>query len=221
MFNLRAFYTKTGRAKYISHLDMNRCMDRAIKRSGLPVWYTEGFNPHIYTTFALPISLGFESLCETMDFRLLEELPLEEVTARLNACLPEGIRVLRTAPPLLKPEAITWADYEVLLTFDRQPAGEAARLLAAAYGREQLVVTKKTKRGQQELDIKPLIQQFEAAPHDDENTVRLTVRLAAGIQTNINPMLLVEELCREAGLAYDYLQVLRRRVLTAGLTDFA
>ena len=88
MINVRVFYTKTGRARFISHLDMMRFMTRALKRSGLPVWYTEGFNRHIYTTFALPLSLGFESMCEFMDFRLLpDEFDMEEVATRLNACL--------------------------------------------------------------------------------------------------------------------------------------
>lgn len=218
MINLRAFYTKTGRAKYISHLDMNRCMDRAIKRSGLPVWYTEGFNPHIYTTFALPISLGFESLCESMDFRLVQELPLDEVAERLNACLPEGIRVLRVAPPVLKPEAIKWADYQIKLWFDGRDSAEIVGLLTAAYDRPELVVTKKTKRSQQQIDIKPLIAQFEATAHED--AVQLQVRLAAGIHTNINPMLLVEELCTAATAKYNYIQVLRQQALTEQLTDF-
>ena len=75
MHNIRVFYNKTQRAKYISHLDINRCMQRALKRSGLPVWYTEGFHTHIYVTFALPTPLGFESMYEAMDFRLIEELP--------------------------------------------------------------------------------------------------------------------------------------------------
>ena len=91
MENVRVFYQKTGRGKYISHLDMTRCMKRALRRAGIPVWYTEGFNPHVYMTFALPISLGFESLCETMDIRLTQPMSLEEIKERLNRVLPEGI----------------------------------------------------------------------------------------------------------------------------------
>ena len=77
MPNLRVFYEKTGRAKYISHLDINRCMQRALRRAEIPVWYTEGFNPHPYTTFALPLSLGYESLCETMDLRITRMMDCE------------------------------------------------------------------------------------------------------------------------------------------------
>ena len=66
---IRVYFTKTGEASYISLLDLQRVMQRALKRSGLPVWYTLGFNPHIYMTFAAPLSLGQESLCETVDFK--------------------------------------------------------------------------------------------------------------------------------------------------------
>ena len=73
MIDIRLGFSKTDRAAYISHLDCNRLFQRAFKRSGLPVWYTQGFNPHVYLTFPLPLSLGTESLCETVDFRLTEE----------------------------------------------------------------------------------------------------------------------------------------------------
>jgi len=80
---VRVFWKKEGRIKYISHLDINRCMARALKRSRLPVWHTLGFNPHIYTTFALPLALGYESECESVDFRLTEQVPMQEVVDRL------------------------------------------------------------------------------------------------------------------------------------------
>ena len=81
----RVFYTKTGRLKYISHLDVNRLMQRALKRSGLPVWYSEGFNPHIYITFALPLALGLESRYEIMDFRLTANLPEKRLPVGFSA----------------------------------------------------------------------------------------------------------------------------------------
>ena len=58
MVDVRLWFQKCGDARYISHLDLSRCMQRALKRSGLPIWYTEGFNPHAYVTFALPLSMG-------------------------------------------------------------------------------------------------------------------------------------------------------------------
>ena len=69
MREVRLRFSKTGRLKYISHLDINRAMSRALKRAGIPLWYTEGFNPHPYMSFSLPLSLGVESLCESVDLR--------------------------------------------------------------------------------------------------------------------------------------------------------
>ena len=151
MKTVRVFFAKEGRLKYISHLDVTRCLARVFKRSRLPIWYTQGFNPHAYLTFALPLPLGVESCCESFDFRLTEEVSCEEVTDRLNAVLPDDLRVLRAAAPVMEPSAICWADYR--LTFrDDAPAAEEAfdRLLAA----EHLMVTKKTKKGDQQIDLK-------------------------------------------------------------------
>ena len=67
MRNVRIRFSKTGRARYISHLDLSRVMQRSLRRAGIPLWYTEGFNRHPYVTFAAPLSLGFEGLQETMD----------------------------------------------------------------------------------------------------------------------------------------------------------
>ncbi|MEG1863452.1 MAG: TIGR03936 family radical SAM-associated protein, partial [Oscillospiraceae bacterium] len=74
MNTVRINFHKTGVACYFSHLDLQRVMTRALKKSGLPVWYSLGYNPRIYLTFALPLTLGHESICESFDFRLNEEL---------------------------------------------------------------------------------------------------------------------------------------------------
>ena len=145
---VRVFYRKLGRIKYISHLDMVRCISRALKRSGLPVWHTLGFHPHVYLTFALPLALGYESTCESMDFRLTGELPMEEVVERLNAVLPEGVRCYRAAPAGQKPEAIAWADYEITQEFDGMTAEAAAEKFAAWRNRETVPVVKKGKKGE-------------------------------------------------------------------------
>ena len=66
MKDIRIRFEKTGRARYISHLDLTRAMTRAVRRAGLPIWYTEGFNKHPYLTFAAPLSLGFEGTDESL-----------------------------------------------------------------------------------------------------------------------------------------------------------
>lgn len=93
MKNVRIWFEKKDSARYISHLDMTRCVSRALKLSGLPVWYTEGFNPRIYMTYAMPLSLGMQGERECMDIRLLEEVPFAAIEERLDARLPKDIHV--------------------------------------------------------------------------------------------------------------------------------
>lgn len=211
-YTVRAFYRKEGRIKYISHLDMNRCVSRELKRSGLPVWHTLGFNPHIYLTFALPLSLGYESVCESFDFRLTEEMDLETARQRLNHVLPEGLSVTELALPVQKPEAIAWADYTVEQEFDGG-AGEQAAKLEAWMARPEILLTKKTKKGEKEIDVKPHFtrQALESAG----NALRLSLRCAAGPVFNLNPTLLLDTFADEAGCAADWQRVVRVAILDA------
>ncbi len=117
----RVFYHKFGRARYTSHLDVMRMFTRAFRRSGLPLWHTQGFNPHVYMMFALPLALGYESLCETLDIRLTQEIPFEEVAGRLNAALPYGFMAERAAEPVLDPKEIAFAQYESELLYAKTP----------------------------------------------------------------------------------------------------
>ena len=153
MLRLRAVFEKTGRAKFISHLDLNRCMLRIFRRSKLPVWYTEGFNPHPYYSFALALSLGFESSCEIMDFNITDDnMPLEEVRDRLNAVMPEGMRIISVAEQVKKITAITKAEYAFSLACD-----EPESLYKAAnelLGQQEIPIEKKTKKGVKTVNIK-------------------------------------------------------------------
>ena len=115
MKNVRVWFEKKGAVQYISHLDLTRCMARALKLSGLPVWYTEGFNPRIYMTYAMPLSLGVRGERECMDIRLTEDVPLKEVASRLNAHLPRDLRVLSAGDPQSPFEEIRWGEYQIFL----------------------------------------------------------------------------------------------------------
>lgn len=188
--DIRVFYKKRGRIKYISHLDMNRCMQRALVRTGLPCWHTEGFNPHLYLTFALPLSLGYESDCEIMDFRLTEETDLAEVQNRLNAVLPEGLAVYRVALKGEKFDKIVSADYTVELYGDvEQLECRFSDFLAEPW----IEVEKKTKKGMKTVDLKPEI--LSCQTERGEGCLRLKLRLPAGKKT-INPGLLTDEFGR-------------------------
>lgn len=212
---IRLFFTKLDRAKYISHLDITRCFARAIARTDLPVWYTEGFNPRIYMTFALPIPLGFESGCESLDLRLVDDAyPLEQVTAELNRVLPQGIRILETALPVQKPDTMALADYTV--TMDTQRAHTLQQDFLAFAAQPSIAITKRTKKGEKEIDLIPLFSVVKLEPQED--TLLLQLRLAAGTAQNLNPMLLIEAFSTYMGCAIEDYRVHRTAILTDDLT---
>ncbi|MEG2843726.1 MAG: TIGR03936 family radical SAM-associated protein, partial [Ruthenibacterium sp.] len=124
MITVRVWFTKVGEASYISLLDLQRVMQRAFKRAQLPVWYTQGFNPHIYMTFAAPLSLGQESLVESLDFKTEDDtLNFEAVQKTLCACLPKSLAVQRVEQAKMDPKEIAFARYNV--QYDAQCAEKA------------------------------------------------------------------------------------------------
>lgn len=204
--NTRVFFSKTDRAKYISHLDLNRVMQGAIKRAKLPVWYTEGYNPHMYVQFMLPLSLGQEGVREAMDFRLLEDIPHSEVTTRLNKALPFDIRAVETAAPVLKNTDITTAEYEITADIDREKFLEFAES-------EKIIVEKTTKKGTFEIDLKPLISELDVGD-------RITFRLPAGNDFNINPVLLLDAYREFSGEEIKRIRIVRTKILCSDGSEF-
>lgn len=216
---IRVFFRKIGRIKYISHLDLNRCMARVLKRSGLPVWHTLGFHPHIYITFALPLPLGFESNCESMDFRLTRDISMQEVCDRLNEVMPEGLTAISAQPKGAKPNAICWADYEITMEYDQQNTQTVAEHLNLFCNKEVIEITKRSKKGDRLLDIKPHIKVGEI--QTSENTLKFKLRTAAGSTLNINPMLLLDAFAKESGTQWDWLRIVRIAILDKELENFS
>lgn len=192
--NYRLTFEKKGSARFISHLDLTRVMARALKLSGLPVWYTEGFNPRIYMTYGMPLSLGVTGLRELLEIRLVEDVPFPEIVEKLNARLPGDVRILEAALPVQKLEEIAWADYRVTLT-----APDPARLLARLedlLAQPEILVTKHGKKGDKQVDIKPDFASMgrELTP---EGTLLLTLRLPCSVNGSVNPSLLLDALGEE------------------------
>lgn len=197
--NVRVFFSKTGRAVYISHLDLYRLFQRAVRRAKLPVWETEGFNPHVYITFALPLSLGTEGVRESLDTRLTEELLFDELCDRLNRALPEGIRVLGASEPVYKNTDIARSEYEAC-----HDADEA--LLTRFFGQEQILAEKRTKRGFSEIDLKPALEIKER----EEGRLRLL--LPSGTETNLNVNLVFETFEKQFDVRIGRLRIKRTAV---------
>ncbi len=191
MIPVRATFEKRRRAKYISHLDLMRCMQRAFKRAGVPIWYTEGFNPHAYLMFPLALSLGCESGCECMDFRIDGDMSMEEAMERLNHVLPPDLQIKKVAPPVRKHTDITAADYSVLIDrAESTPADALRNAWDTFFAQPQILVEKKTKRGMSEVDLKAQAQLLDV--QTCEKGVLLRLRMPAGTSVNVNPSLLID-----------------------------
>lgn len=217
MLRVRAIFEKKGRAKYISHLDLNRCMLRTFRRSGLPIWYTEGFNPHPYYAFALALSLGYESSCEILDFNLTEELPFDEIRDRLNAVMPEGLRVLSVAEQKMKITAISKAEY----TFSLETADPQKFLcdIDELIGGEEILIEKKTKRGVKTVDIKPDMEIVFC--EIVENSINMKIRLPAGTQVNYNPTLFFEALKNSCAEPFEAVNICRTGIFCENFEIFS
>lgn len=173
----------------MSHLDLIRCMQRSVKRAGLPLWFTEGFNPRPYLMFALALSLGFESRCEVLDFTLTEPVAPEEIQARLNAAFPDGLRIRSVGVPTMKPTLIASSDYEVTIACEAPQAWQAA--FDAFLAKEQILVEKRNKKKERkQMDLKPLVTLLSEQVLEDG--VTLLLRLPSGNAVNVNPMLLLD-----------------------------
>lgn len=213
-YPIHIVYEKLGRAKYISHLDMDRCLSRAFKRCRLPIWYTEGFNKRMYISLTVPLSLGFESKYEVMELKLEEELSFEEIIKRMNEVMPEGIRVFKVAYPTKKPGTITDVSYDVTLHCD-DPESTAAKL-SAFLAQDKITVQKKNKKGViSDVDLKPLMQLSDIVCGEKE--IRYSGRYAFGQAGTVNPMQLVTAYAESEGKkALDFAPSVMRTGIYAG-----
>jgi radical SAM-linked protein len=195
---VRMWIRKEGDARYISHLDLARCMLRAIRRARVPVWYTEGFNPHPYITFLAPLSLGIVGLREPMDLRLTGDMPLEEAVKRLDDVLFGGLSVVDAAEPVLKTRDIAAASYQIHLNMQGLLPEESAELVRKALAGDTLMVTKRTKSSEKQVNLLEYIH--EPKLEADEEEAVLSLVLPAGSTENVNPSLVIDGLTAQSGM---------------------
>ena len=210
----RLLFSKSGRARYISHLDLMRTFQRAFFRAGIPIKHTEGFNPHAFVSIALPLSVGFSSQCEILEFGLLDGVAESEVPARLNAALPEGIEILRCYQAQRPIKALTHLNYIITFDYDNGVPTGAETALKNMLSRDSLVVTKKSKKaksGFTQVDLIPLIKEWTVEGRRD--TLVLDAVLAAQ-NPGLNPELIRAAFCDEfSEFVPDYCSFHRRAAL--------
>lgn len=221
MHKHRLLFAKTGRACYISHLDLMRTFPRAFLRAGLNAKQTEGFNQHTFVSIALPLSLGYSSRCEILEFELLDDISLDQVPGRINAVLPEGIEVLECYEAQVPVRQIAWLDWACRLTFDQGiPDGVEDEFLSL-YNTDSLVIqkpSKKAKKGFTEVDLIPLIHSLNMEREGD--TLVLHAVLAAQ-NPGLNPELLISTARQHCPLFQpDFMEYERREVLNGNFDIF-
>lgn len=183
----RLLFEKTGNAVWISHLDLMRVFQRSFKRAGLPLTHTRGFNPRPSVSIALPLSVGIESRCELLDFDLDgDTIPNDEICARLNASLIDGVRVLSVYDDGRKIKNLAYLDCRLRLEYDGGISRDGLSQIQSLFAREELPVTRKNKNGVSEQNIIPMIRRLEVQPMDD-HTLVITARICCQ-NPSLNPM---------------------------------
>ena len=220
MREIRLRFSKTGEAKYISHLDTNRVFSRAFARAKLNLWFTQGFNPHPYMSFSLPLSLGVESLCENVDIRILDDISNDEVKKRVNDALPLGIRILDVYDDFMDCHEIVYSDYVYKFEFlDNEKALEKIKEVLQS---DTIMAQKKGKQGKRrvlkETDIKQFIDKYSISIRD--NQIVLNIRLLAGPDKNLNPSLLFDTIIRLIDMDYEWKSIGRIKLLTKDFKEY-
>ena len=171
---LRIRFCKVGSMQYISHLDLVRTFEKVLVRAGLPLWYSEGFNPHPRFSFATPMSIGLESLYELMEVKINKKVDCEAVKEALNANLTEECVVEEVYYPETKMTEIALSSYEMVVR--TEGASEALAAHCDALLKEKpLIVLKRTKSGEKETDISPMISASEVSFIEGALHVRATL----------------------------------------------
>ena len=187
MSKRRVTFSKTGMGKYISHLDLLRCFARAIQRSGLPVVYSQGFNPHQKMTFSLPLHVGVTSVCETVDILFEDTVSDEEILEKLNRNLPMDMKALKVGEPIHKAAEITAAEYRMKAECDEMVSEHK---IQAFFGQGEVLVRKKTKKkGETMVNILGFVRAWEITDVSEQGFC-LRVVVDAGGERNLKPELL-------------------------------
>lgn len=197
---IRIKFSKEGEMKFIGHLDMVRYFQKAFRRSGIDIAYSQGFSPHQQISFAAPLGVGLTSRGEYMDIIVGSTGDSKTMLELLNREMVDGVRVLsyrRIEDETKNSNAmsiIAAADYAVAFREGKQPQIDLAGAMAQFYAQPQIIVLKKTKKSEREVDIRPLI--YDLRMEGDT----IFMRLSTGSVANLKPELVMETFMSYVGL---------------------
>lgn len=196
---VRIKFAKYGAMKFIGHLDMMRFFQKAIRRAGIDIRYSEGFSPHQIMSFAAPLGVGIESTGEYMDIEVLSMTSTKDMKQALNQVMVEGVEVLDVCvlPDNAKNAmaSVAAASYKIKIKEGDFPIVDLSSQLQNFYRQEKIPYTKETKKSVIELDLKQGLYEIAA---DSDGSIRMLVN--ASSSGNIKPTMILEKLCEFAGV---------------------
>ena len=207
----RLVFEKTGRLKFISHLDLLRTMQRVFTRAGLPIAYSSGFNPHPLMVFPLPLSIGMESICEICDLRLTVPIDCDKAKEAISAELPECMAARGFYPAERPLSEIAYAEYRMAIDygdFSEKASGILQTLFSAP-----AVVLKKTKSGEKETDISPQIRRVRSEL--SEGKVKASLICESSAAGYLNPTYAIMALSDAVGSEPEEVRMVRTRIFDA------
>ncbi len=188
---VRVKFGKTGAMKFIGHLDIMRYFQKAIRRAKIPIAYSGGYSPHMIMSFAAPLGVGVTSSGEYFDMELTEPMTSKEMVLRLNNTMAEGMTVysIRKIPDGKASACMSLvaaADYLVSFREGKEPSADWRGLLASFLSQPEIRIMRKTKRSEQETDIRPWIYRMECREDG------IFMQLSQGSVHNLKPELVME-----------------------------
>lgn len=219
MRSVRIWFTKKDTAKYISHLDLTRCLIRAFRRTDIPLWYTEGFNPHPHLVFGLSLPLGVEGENEILDIRLDDEsYKNERVLSELNRVTVPGIKFLKIEAPQNKPLLITSGLYEMVISSNN---GENIKnAILEKIDSKNILIQKKTKKGEiKEINVSEHLLEFKIIK-ESETELHFSFILPAGNDFTINPIMFKDALITDFSPENISWSIVRKNLLIKDGTEF-
>lgn len=203
----RIKFAKTGSMKFIGHLDIMRYFQKAIRRADIDIAFTEGYSPHMIMSFAAPLGVGIESIGEYFDVELKSADSTKEMVSRLNNAMVDGMEILNIVqvPDGKASKAMSLvaaADYSLKFRTGYAPEGNWQEQFEDFMKSEQITIVKKTKKSEQEIDIRPLVYAHEVKEDDS-----IFLKVATGSAMNLKPELVIEAFFRHLGLEWNSLAV--------------
>ena len=191
MTDFRITFSKKGPLVFISHLDLAHTFVRAFNRAGLPLRYSEGFNPHPKLVFALPLSVGMAGENEMCDVGLKTDMDKDEFEEKIRAVMPPHITIKSVTEAGGKFKNVKSAEY--LYTLPNTTG--LCDSIRAFLSKDDITVTKKTKSGEKNINIKPQLFSFHAAEID--GNTELVFSVDASSEGYLNPEYIIKALSDE------------------------